>query len=89
MMHAHTTRPQSTTIHTPHSTRHDPIPPRFADAAEIYEDVARACADNNLLKFGARGHLLCAGVCVLCHANDEDIRGRIERYKDIDLQVGV
>ncbi|KAI8468366.1 MAG: TPR-like protein [Monoraphidium minutum] len=59
---------------------------RFADAAEIYEDVARAAADNNLLRFGARGHLLCAGVCVLCHANDEDVRARIERYKDIDLQ---
>lgn len=59
---------------------------RYADAAEIYEDVARLCADNNLLKFGARGHLLCAGVCVLCHASDEDVRARIERYKDIDLQ---
>lgn len=59
---------------------------KFADAAEIYEDVARAAADNNLLRFGARGHLLCAGVCVLCFADDETVRARIERYKDIDLQ---
>ena len=62
-------------------------PRSFSAAAEIYEDVARLSAENNLLKFGAKGHLLCAGVCVLCYASDEDVRNRIERYKDIDLQV--
>lgn len=59
---------------------------RFADAAAIYEDVGRAAAENNLLRFGAKGHLLCAGICVMCHGSDDDVRSRIERYKDIDLQ---
>lgn len=58
---------------------------RYREAADIYEDVARAAADNNLLKFGAKGHLLCAGVCVLCYASDDDVRARLERYRDIDL----
>jgi hypothetical protein len=48
--------------------------------------VARAAADNHLLKFGAKGHLLCAGICALCFANDEDMRTRLEKYRDIDLQ---
>lgn len=50
--------------------------------------MGRTAADNTLLKFGAKGHLLCAGICVLCWGSDDDIRARIERYKDIDLQVG-
>ncbi|GBF96606.1 hypothetical protein Rsub_09352 [Raphidocelis subcapitata] len=62
---------------------------KYAEAAEIYEDVARAAADNNLLRFGARGHLLCAGVCVLCHASDEEVRTRLDRYRDIDLQTNM
>jgi hypothetical protein len=69
------------------AAEHIPPCPRFAEAAAIYEDTARAAAENNLLRFGARGHLLCAGVCVLCYGSDEDVRARIERYKDIDLQV--
>lgn len=35
-------------------------------AVEVYEDVARGCVDNNLLKYSAKGYLLNAGICRLC-----------------------
>lgn len=37
----------------------------YATAIGIFEEVAAAAADNNLLKFSARGHLLNAGICHL------------------------
>jgi hypothetical protein len=74
-------------IHLPQPKHPPSCDKRFAEAAEIYEDVARAAADHHLLRFGARGHLLAAGVCLLCYASDEDVRARLERYRDIDLQV--
>lgn len=58
---------------------------RYPQAIRIYEDVARACVDNNLLKYSAKGHLLCAGICQLCSADLHTIRDAIERYRDIDL----
>jgi Soluble NSF attachment protein, SNAP len=37
----------------------------YGTAIGIFEEVAAAAADNNLLKFSARGHLLNAGICHL------------------------
>eukprot|EP00878_Enallax_costatus_P001906 GHUV01002067.1.p1 GENE.GHUV01002067.1~~GHUV01002067.1.p1 ORF type:complete len:297 (+),score=108.25 GHUV01002067.1:109-999(+) len=59
---------------------------RYQQAEEIYVDVARACTENNLLKFSARGYLLQAGICALCYASDDDMHIKLEQYKDIDLQ---
>ena len=59
---------------------------RYQESVDIYEDVARSCTESNLLKFSAKGYLLQAGVCVMCYANDEEVRNKLERYKDIDLQ---
>jgi hypothetical protein len=39
---------------------------QYAEAIGIYEDVAKRCVDNNLLKYSAKGYLLNAGICHLC-----------------------
>lgn len=59
---------------------------RYQAAEEIYVDVARACTENNLLKFSAKGYLLQAGICALCYASDDDMAIKLEQYRDIDLQ---
>lgn len=35
---------------------------KYEDAIRIYEQVAQACLEKNVLKFNAKGHLLCAGI---------------------------
>jgi len=57
----------------------------FPRAIDIYETVAKAAVDNNLLRFSAKGHLLHAGLCALCAMDPAGVRDRIERYKDLDL----
>jgi alpha-soluble NSF attachment protein len=57
----------------------------YARAIDIYEQVARACADNSLLRFSAKGHLLHAALCALCCAPAQALRDRLERYKDVDV----
>ena len=46
---------------------------RYQPAIAIYEDVARTSMDNNLLKYSAKGYLLCAGICRLCGAAPCDL----------------
>eukprot|EP00877_Chromochloris_zofingiensis_P013287 jgi/Chrzof1/8211/Cz03g01200.t1 len=58
----------------------------YQKAVEIYEEVARASTENNLLRFSAKGYLLQAGICLMCYASDEEISNKLERYSDIDLQ---
>jgi Soluble NSF attachment protein, SNAP len=41
---------------------------RYPEAIRIYEAIARAAVENNLLKFSARSYLLNAGICHLCSA---------------------
>jgi hypothetical protein len=50
-------------------------------AEEIYVDVARACTENNLLKYSAKGYLLQAGICALCYAPDDDMATKLEQYR--------
>jgi alpha-soluble NSF attachment protein len=59
----------------------------YPKAIDIYEQVARAAADNNLLRFSAKGHLLHAALCSLCYAGPAATRDRLERYKDIDVNL--
>ncbi|GAB4813327.1 hypothetical protein N2152v2_000373 [Parachlorella kessleri] len=58
---------------------------RYPKAIELYEEVAKASVDNNLLKYSAKGYLLNAGICQLCNADVMTMRTAIERYKDIDI----
>lgn len=39
---------------------------KYDDAISIYEQVAQACLEKNVLKFNAKGHLFCAGILHLC-----------------------
>lgn len=47
----------------------------------IYEEIARQSINNNLLKYGVRGHLLNAGLCQLCRGDIVAITNALERYQ--------
>ncbi|KAK9903527.1 hypothetical protein WJX75_008075 [Coccomyxa subellipsoidea] len=56
----------------------------YQPAIQIYEDVARLCMDNNLLKYSTKGYLLNAGICRLCVGDPMAMQSALERYEDID-----
>eukprot|EP00270_Netrium_digitus_P001904 TRINITY_DN12107_c0_g1_i1.p1 TRINITY_DN12107_c0_g1~~TRINITY_DN12107_c0_g1_i1.p1 ORF type:complete len:291 (-),score=84.92 TRINITY_DN12107_c0_g1_i1:203-1075(-) len=58
----------------------------YLKAAEIFEGVARECVSNNLLKYGAKGHLLNAGICRLCLSPHDatSAKNALDQYQDID-----
>jgi alpha-soluble NSF attachment protein len=58
----------------------------YQKSIEIYEDIARQWLNNNLLKYGVRGHLLNAGLCQLCKGKGDvvAINNALERYQDLD-----
>ncbi|KAG6433723.1 hypothetical protein SASPL_105338 [Salvia splendens] len=58
---------------------------KYHIAGEIYEQVAGYALSNNLLKYGARGHLLNAGICQLCKGDIIAINNALERYQASDL----
>ncbi|KAK4750153.1 hypothetical protein SAY87_027602 [Trapa incisa] len=57
---------------------------QYQKAIEIYEAVARHSLSNNLLKYGAKGHLLNAGICQLCKGDVVAITNALDRYQDLD-----
>ncbi|KAL8497662.1 hypothetical protein ACS0TY_021118 [Phlomoides rotata] len=57
---------------------------KYQKAIEIYEEIARCSLNNNLLKYGARGHLLNAGICQLCKGDVVAINNALEKYQDLD-----
>ncbi|PSS33268.1 Alpha-soluble NSF attachment protein [Actinidia chinensis var. chinensis] len=59
---------------------------QYQKAIEIYEDIARDSLNNNLLKYGVKGHLLNAGICQLCKGKGETvaINNALERYQELD-----
>ncbi|KAL1307949.1 hypothetical protein HN51_049864 [Arachis hypogaea] len=61
---------------------------QYQKAIEIYEDIARQSLNNNLLKYGARGHLLNAGICQLCKGDVVAITNALERYQEMDPTFG-
>ncbi|KAM7271780.1 hypothetical protein ACFE04_030994 [Oxalis oulophora] len=56
----------------------------YQKAIEIYEDIAKQSLNNNLLKYGVKGHLLNAGICQLCKADVVAITNALEKYQDLD-----
>ena len=63
------------------------MPCRYPKAIEIYEDIARQSLNNNLLKYGVKGHLLNAGICQLCKGDVVAINNALERYQVLLIWV--
>eukprot|EP00227_Mantoniella_beaufortii_P013535 CAMPEP_0197575360 /NCGR_PEP_ID=MMETSP1326-20131121/786_1 /TAXON_ID=1155430 /ORGANISM="Genus nov. species nov., Strain RCC2288" /LENGTH=294 /DNA_ID=CAMNT_0043138117 /DNA_START=31 /DNA_END=915 /DNA_ORIENTATION=+ len=61
---------------------------RYPLAIEVYEEVAKASMDNNLLKFSVKGYLLNAGICRLCSQDAIGVKNALERYEDVDPSFG-
>uniref|UniRef100_A0A2P2M6Z9 Alpha-soluble nsf attachment protein n=2 Tax=Rhizophora mucronata TaxID=61149 RepID=A0A2P2M6Z9_RHIMU len=57
---------------------------QYPKAIEIYEVIARHSLNNNLLKYGVKGHLLNAGICHLCKGDVVAITNALERYQELD-----
>ncbi|KAL8254295.1 hypothetical protein R6Q59_032516 [Mikania micrantha] len=57
---------------------------QYQKAIEIYEDIARQALNNNLLKYGVRGHLLNAGICQLRKGDVVAITNALDNYQDLD-----
>ncbi|KAK4363299.1 hypothetical protein RND71_018540 [Anisodus tanguticus] len=57
---------------------------KYPRAIEIFEEIARHSVNNNLLKYGVRGHLLNAGICQLCKGDVVAIINALERYQELD-----
>ncbi|KAB1224906.1 Alpha-soluble NSF attachment protein [Morella rubra] len=57
---------------------------QYQKSIEIYEEIARQSLNNNLLKYGVKGHLLNAGICQLCKADVVAINNALERYQELD-----
>lgn len=53
-------------------------------AAEEYEAVAGAWADDGLRRYQARACFLDAGICRLCCVEAADVRTALDRYVDVD-----
>jgi alpha-soluble NSF attachment protein len=57
---------------------------QYQKSVEIYEEIARQSMNNNLLKYGVKGHLLNAGICQLCKSDVVAITNALERYQELD-----
>ncbi|GMH26373.1 hypothetical protein Nepgr_028216 [Nepenthes gracilis] len=57
---------------------------RYPQAIEIFEEIARHSINNNLLKYGVRGHLLNAGICQFCKGDPVAVTNALDRYQDLD-----
>ena len=57
---------------------------QYQKSIDIYEEIARQSLNNNLLKYGVKGHLLNAGICQLCKEDVVAITNALERYQELD-----
>ncbi|XP_020237258.1 alpha-soluble NSF attachment protein 2 [Cajanus cajan] len=57
---------------------------QYQKSIDIYEEIARQSLNNNLLKYGVKGHLLNAGICQLCKGDVIAITNALERYQELD-----
>jgi len=59
---------------------------KYTQACELFEKVAQACAEDKLRKFGARDHLLKAGICHLANGDTVAVRKALDRYSSISFE---
>ncbi|KAK6145604.1 hypothetical protein DH2020_022424 [Rehmannia glutinosa] len=57
---------------------------QYQKSIEIYEEIARQSLNNNLLKYGVKGHLLNAGICQICKGDVVAINNALEKYQELD-----
>lgn len=57
---------------------------QYPKAIDIYEEIAQQSLNNNLLRYGVKGHLLNAGLCQLCRGDVVAITNSLERYQELD-----
>lgn len=57
---------------------------KYAEAADLYESVAQNALASNMLKYGAREHLLRAGLCRLCLADIVGAQRAVTKYGEMD-----
>ncbi|GJW93531.1 alpha-soluble NSF attachment protein-like protein [Tanacetum coccineum] len=57
---------------------------QYPRAIEIFEDIAKQSLNNNLLKYGVKGHLLNASICQLCKGDIVAITNALNKYQDMD-----
>ena len=57
---------------------------KYEQAATMYEKIAENALGNKLLKYGAREHLLRAGLCRLCMSDVVGAQRALERYDELD-----
>ncbi|XP_050385883.1 alpha-soluble NSF attachment protein 2 [Argentina anserina] len=57
---------------------------QYPKSIQIYEEIARHSLNNNLLKYGVKGHLLNAGICQLCKGDPVAIGNALEKYEELD-----
>lgn len=57
---------------------------KYAEAADLYEAIAENALASNLLKYGAREHLLRAGLCRLCLSDLIGAQRSVEKYSSMD-----
>lgn len=56
----------------------------YLKAVEIFEAVALASLDNNLLKYSVKTYLLSAGLCQLCRNDSVAVSNALEKYESMD-----
>lgn len=57
---------------------------QYAEAIEIYEQVAISCLESNLMKWNAKDYFFKAGLCHLCNGDAVALERKIEEYEDRD-----
>jgi len=57
---------------------------RYDKAIELYEQIAAASIDNNLLKWSVKDYLFRAGLCHLAKGDTVSADRALERYQDMD-----
>jgi alpha-soluble NSF attachment protein len=57
----------------------------FDKAIEVYEKVAEASVESQLLKWSVKDYYLRAGICYLCKGASMDLPAHMERYSQMDV----
>jgi len=57
---------------------------KYDEAIDVYEKVARASVDNNLLRWSVKDYLFRAGLCSICKGDAITAEKALDKYDNID-----